>query len=248
MSRFPQKADSHGSLKNLQVAINVQKKYLDAEISKVIGRQIKIDWKSPLKKDDYAEYRDGDFLLNLGLDKLINSLKDFWPNNGPQWDALGVCGKEVIKEVILVEAKANIPEMVSPGSAAKSPKSIKQIKDSLDEVKKYLNIKNDIDWSGTFYQYVNRIAHLYYLREKNDIKAHLLFIYFINDVTVNGPKSKDEWLGAIQTMERYLGLDKNHKLKKYIHDVFIDVSDLQYKNATGTVFLGNQFDYFFNFS
>jgi len=135
--------------------------------------------------------------------------------------------------------------MVSSGTGAKNSQSIKKIRNSFDEVKGYLNINNDIDWTGTFYQYVNRIAHLYYLREKNQIKAHLLFIYFINDVTVNGPKSKDEWLGAIQTMECYLGLNKNHKLRKYIHDVFIDVSDLRYKNAIGTVLLGQQFDYFF---
>lgn len=70
-------------------------------------------------------------------------------------------------------------------------------------------------------------AHLYYLREKNKIKAHLLFIYFINDVSVYGPKTKDEWLGAIQTMECYLGLAKNYKLRKYIHDIFIDVNDLR---------------------
>jgi len=101
-----------------------------------------------------------------------------------------------------------------------------------------LSVSDSIDWTGTFYQYVNRIAHLYYLREKNKIKAYLLFIYFINDVSVNGPKTKDEWLGAIQTMECYLGLAKKHKLKKYIHDIFIDVSDLRYKNATGTVFFG----------
>ena len=223
MSSFPQKSNSHGSLKNLQVAVNLKNQFLDAEISKVVGKKMSIDWKSPLQSDNYAEYRDEDFLDKLGiLNKTKFHLKDFWPNNGPQWDALGMCDNEVI----LVEAKANIPEMVSPGTAAKSAKSINKIKASLDDVKKYLNINNDIDWTGTFYQYVNRIAHLYYLREKNDIKAHLLFIYFINDVTVNGPKSKDEWLGAIQTMECYLGLNKNHKLRKYIHDVFIDVSDL----------------------
>jgi len=126
----------------------------------------------------------------------------------------------------LVEAKANIPEMVSPGTKAETD-TRKQIEYSLDEVKKYLYISKDIDWTGTFYQYVNRIAHLYYLKEKNNIKAHLLFVYFINDVTVQGPKTKDEWLGAIQTMECYLGLDKKHKLRKYIHDIFIDVNDLR---------------------
>jgi hypothetical protein len=223
MGRFIQKSNSHGSLKDLQVAINIKKKYLDAKISKVIGKQMKIDWKSPLKADDYAEYRDEDFLRRLGiLNKIKYSLSDFWPNNGPQWDALGASGDEII----LVEAKANIPEMVSPGTGAKNPQSIKKIRNSLSEVKIYLSVSDTIDWTGTFYQYVNRIAHLYYLREKNQIKAHLLFIYFINDITVHGPKTKDEWLGAIQTMECYLGLDKNHKLRKYIHDIFIDVNDL----------------------
>jgi len=222
MSRIKQDPDSHGSLKDLQVLINVKKKYLDAEISKVIGRQMNVDWKSPLQTDDYAEYRDEDFLKRLGiLGKITYPLSDFWPDNGPQWDALGVSGDEII----LVEAKANIPEMVSPGTKA-GTSSRRRIKNSLDEVKKYLSVSDSIDWTGTFYQYVNRIAHLYYLREKNQIKAHLLFIYFINDITVRGPKTKDEWLGAIQTMECYLGLDKNHKLRKYIHDIFIDVKDL----------------------
>ena len=245
MGRYPQKSNSHGSLKNLQVSINVKKKYLDAVISKISGKRMKIDWKSPLESDDYAEYRDEEFLEKLEvLSRIKYPLKDFWPNNGPQWDALGVSNDKEY-ETILVEAKANIPEMVSPGTGAKNSQSINKIRNSLGEVKKYLNIDNGIDWTGIFYQYVNRIAHLYYLREKNQIKAHLLFIYFINDITVQGPKTKDEWLGAIQAMECYLGLNKNHKLRKYIHDIFIDVSDLRYKNKTGTVFLGKQFDYFF---
>jgi len=222
MSRIKQDPDSYGSLKDLQVLINVKKKYLDAEISKVIGKQMSINWRSPLQTDDYAEYRDEDFLKRLGiLGKITYPLSDFWPDNGPQWDALGVSEDEII----LVEAKANIPEMVSPGTKA-GTSSRRKIKNSLDEVKKYLSVSDSIDWTGTFYQYVNRIAHLYYLREKNQIEARLLFIYFINDVTVRGPKTKDEWLGAIQTMECYLGLDKNHKLRKYIHDIFIDVNDL----------------------
>jgi len=184
---------------------------------------MKINWKSPLKADDYAEYRDEDFLKKLGIlnNKMKYLLSIFWPKNGPQWDALGISEDEMI----LVEAKANIPEMVSPGTKAE-PGTRKRIENSLNELKKYLNISNSTDWTETFYQYVNRIAHLYYLIEKNKIKAHLLFIYFINDITVNGPKTKDEWLGAIKTMECYLGLAKKHKLRKYIHDVFIDVKKI----------------------
>jgi len=37
MGRFTQDPNSHGSLRSLQVAINEKKKYLDCEISKVIG-------------------------------------------------------------------------------------------------------------------------------------------------------------------------------------------------------------------
>jgi len=223
MGIFPQKSDSHGSLKNLQVAINEKKNFLDDKLSKIIGKRMNISWNSPLKADDYAEYRDEDFLRLLGLtNKIKKPLNSFWPNNGPQWDALGI---NQDGEIILVEAKANIPEMVSPGTGAKNIKSINKIKSSLDDIKKYLNISNSIDWTGTFYQYTNRIAHLYYLRVLNNIEANLLFIYFINDLTVSGPKTKDEWIGAIKMMECYLGLNKQHKLKKYIYDVFIDVSE-----------------------
>jgi len=78
MNRFIQKSNSLDSLKDLQDAINKKKKYLDAEISKVIGKQMKIDWKSPLKSDDYAEYRDEEFLINLGI---LNKIKYPYPSN-----------------------------------------------------------------------------------------------------------------------------------------------------------------------
>lgn len=45
-------------------------------------------WLSPLQDDDYAEYRDAEFLHRLGLDELVPSLKQFWPRSGPEWDAL----------------------------------------------------------------------------------------------------------------------------------------------------------------
>jgi len=73
MGRYPQNPNLHGSLKNLQVAINENKKYLDGEISKVIGKQLVIDWRSPLKLDGYSEYRDKDFLLRLGI---LNKIKN----------------------------------------------------------------------------------------------------------------------------------------------------------------------------
>lgn len=85
MGRYPQDPNSHGSLKNLQDAINKKKKYLDAKISKVIGKQMNIDWKSPLKSDEYAEYRDEDFLRRL---EMLNKIfvKRFLAK---QWSSMG---------------------------------------------------------------------------------------------------------------------------------------------------------------
>ena len=219
MGRFVQDSDSHGSLKDLQILINEKKELLDNKISDFLKRNIRIDWVSPLKDDQFAEYRDIDFLRKLNLEKKITyNLSDFWPNRGPQWDALG----KTNDLIFIVEAKANLPEIVSPPTGAGS-ESKSLIMDSFSEVKEYLNINNSIDWSGTFYQYTNRIAHLYYLRVLNGIDAYLVNIYFINDESVDGPKSKEEWKGAIQIIKNYLGIPKRNKFEKYIIDIFIDI-------------------------
>lgn len=219
MGRFVQDSNSHGSLKDLQILINEKKDLLDEKISEALKHNIKIDWVSPLKDDQFAEYRDEDFLAKLNLENKINyDLSDFWPKRGPQWDALG----KADDSVFIVEAKANLPEIVtSPTGAGTESKSL--IMDSFSEVKEYLNINNLIDWSGTFYQYANRIAHLYYLRVLNGIDAYLINIYFINDDSVSGPKSKDEWKGAIQIIKKYLGIPDKNNLKKFMIDVFIDI-------------------------
>lgn len=222
MGRFVQDSYSHGSLKDLQLLINNHGNLLDNAISSYLNRTVAIDWKSPIESDEYAEYRDDDFLKVLNLDSRIQyPLIEFWPKRGPQWDALGVESKSVF----IVEAKANIPEIVTPPTSA-GVESKSKIIDSFSEVKEYLNINNTIDWAGTFYQYTNRIAHLYYLRVLNGIDAFLVNVYFINDKTVDGPNTKEEWLGALTIIKHYLGIPKRNKLDKYMLDVFIDVNDI----------------------
>lgn len=188
MGRFVQDCDSHGSLKDIQILINNRKEILDKKLSEALEQKINITWKSPIKEDRYAEYRDEDFLRILDIESKINfPLEKFWPKRGPQWDALGIDDEKIF----LVEAKANLPEVVSPPTVA-GKESKSKILDSFSELKEYLNINNTIDWSGTFYQYANRIAHLYFLRVLNGINAYLVNIYFINDNSVAGPKSIDE--------------------------------------------------------
>ena len=181
-----------------------------------------IEWLSPLEHDDYSEYSDGDFINLLGL-TLNNPLSDFWPTGGSHWDALG---KSKDGQVFLIEAKANIPEIVSDPSGARKPLSIALIDKSLSETKLYLKIKNEVDWTGKFYQYTNRLAHLYFLREKNNIPAWLVNVYFVKDKEVKGPECKKEWLAALQVAKSYLGTS-HHKLSKYIIELFIDVEDFR---------------------
>lgn len=139
-----------------------------------------IIWTSPIEQDEFAEYRDNDFLSKVGLAPNEIKLNDFWPPRGPQWDALA---KTKSGQVILVEAKANIPEIVSPGTGA-GITSKRIIDKSLNDTKAFLGLTNDIDWSGKFYQYTNRLAHLYFLRVKCNKPTFLVNIYFIGDDTV----------------------------------------------------------------
>jgi hypothetical protein len=222
MSKTKQPSNGKGSLKDIQVLINEHPQLVDGLLKSHITeiKSSEIEWKSPLDPN-YIEYRDDDFITQLEI-TLKKPLNSFWPKRGPQWDALGKADNGV---VLLVEAKANIPEIVSPGTGA-SIESKKLILKSLNKTKSYLQINNNIDWSGTFYQYTNRIAHLYFLRVVNKIPAYLINIYFMNDKEVNGPGSKKEWLAAIDVMKRYLGVG-HHKLSKYMIDLFIDVEDFR---------------------
>lgn len=226
MTRIIQKSDGHGSLKDIQLLVNKNVSLIDNYLKNIFMgfSNDEIIWTSPLEQDDFAEYRDNDFLLKVGLDPNRINLDKFWPTRGPQWDALA---KTKNGKIILVEAKANIPELVSPATGAKK-KSKCLIDYSLCETKKYLNITNDIDWSGKFYQYTNRLAHLYFLREKCKEQAYLINIYFIGDKTVLGPKTKQEWDGALKVLKTYLGISR-HKLSKYTADIFIDINDLKNK-------------------
>lgn len=221
MSRIPQIEGQKGSLKWIQRLVNQAPEILDAQIKNhyKLPFDEEISWLSPNVEDDYAEYRDQAFIDLLDIDLVNVPLNKFWPSRGPQWDSLAKSNKD---SIFLVEAKAHIPEINSPGTKAKG-KSRRQIQTSLSQTKQYLNADSTVDWMNSFYQYTNRLAHLYLLRELNNLPAYLIFVYFVNDTEMNGPKSEDEWRGALKLLHTYLGVGRN-KLSKYICECFIDVA------------------------
>lgn len=222
MGRYVQKADGKGSLKCIQILVNEYPELINEKIIEQLSLYpaIQIDWKSPLKCDQFAEYRDQPFLDRLNLSGI--HVDGFWPKMGPQWDGLAKSDKG---DLFLIEAKANIQEIVSPPSKA-TGESLRQINRTLNDLKEYMRIKTEHHWTSSFYQYTNRLAHLYFLRVVHQLPAYLVFVYFIGDDSVNGPKTKEEWIAALTVMKKCLGIGSKHRLQKYVTDVFIEVNDM----------------------
>ena len=220
MSRHPQPRGERGSLRWIQEFVNDRRETLDSAIVSASGQRIQrpIRWLSPLADDDYAEYRDDAFLGKLDIKTKVRPLADFWPKRGPQWDALG---RDATGARVLLEAKANIPEIISSQTAAGS-ESKTLIDRSFREVAVHLNAGTSSDWSGTFYQYANRLANLYLLHEVNGVDAWLVFVYFVGDDDVQGPGSEAEWKAAIQVLHGALGL-KDHPLLSRVVNVYLHI-------------------------
>lgn len=218
--------DARGSLKWIRRAVNDFPDLLNQRMREALTLppEAPITWTSPLASDEFAEYRDDDFIRLCEVPLPQRPLKEFWPVRGPQWDALariGSCG------ALIVEAKANIPEVVSPGTGAVGERR-ELLEKSLTELKLFLGVDPGISWSGKFYQYANRLAHLYFLREVNRQDAYLAFVYFTGDSDVEGPATVAEWKAALTVAKGALGVPKRHRLSKYVADVFIDVSELEH--------------------
>jgi hypothetical protein len=172
-------------------------------------------WVSPLEADDWSEYRDGAFLSRLGLGSLREKLALFWPNGGPQWDALG---RSTDGGVVLVEAKSHAAELTSSCGAI-DERSRECIGNSLNDTKGALGAAAEADWMNRYYQYANRLAHLQFLHSHN-VNAILAFVYFVSDTTMPRPETRVSWDPALKQTYQHLGLTTT---PTGVCNVFIDV-------------------------
>jgi hypothetical protein len=80
-------------------------------------------------------------------------------------------------------------------------------------------------WTGSYYQYANRLATLWFLR-KHRLEARLVFVYFYGDSFPDGtpcPASPQEWEALMEARRLTLGLARNHNLSAFEHHVFLNV-------------------------
>jgi hypothetical protein len=213
-----------GSQRWLQVAVNRAPEVLNRAVREAMGleKDTAVDWLSPLEKDRFVEYRDEPALARLGIAALRRPLRDFWPARGPVWDGLA---RTASGDLLLVEAKAHVTEMVSSACGATEP-ALSGIRRSVQAARDRLAPASTADWAGTFYQYTNRLAHLHFLRVDNDVPARLVHVCFLNASDVEGPATKEAWEAAVAVVEAYLGLGR-HKLQRYVHHAFVDVKELE---------------------
>lgn len=215
-----------GSQKWLQVSVNDHTELLDTYIApKLHPQPSSIEWLSPLRSDDYAEYSDDDFINRLGVTLDKKPLGEFWPKGGPHWDALGMTMQG---QILLVEAKSYIKEMAGHNRRCRAkPQSRRIIENASTVVKNALGANPDSDWLGDHYQYANRLAHLFLLRVLNDLPAYLIMLYFLNDVEQDGPSEPAEWEAAIREEEHCLGIPETHALSDFVVPVFVDVISIR---------------------
>ena len=227
MARKPQSCAEKGSKKWLQLAVNERPVLLGSQIVQQLRPNPSvIQWFSPIECDKYAEYSDQDFIDLLELELRGCPLERFWPKRGgPNWDGLAKTDRS---QVLLVEAKAHFGEMAGSGSSATSPTSIERIDLSLKRTQQFLGASQSVDWArSAFYQYANRLAHLYLLSELNGLDAYLLMVYFLNDVEMQGPSKISEWNDANCEQFSKLGLPNCHQLSDRIINLYVNVRDLE---------------------
>ena len=220
-------ASLRGSQRWLQLAVNRCPELIDDAISRAVGlsQSEALRWISPLESEGFAEYRDQEFLEVLEITPQHRQLSEFWSAGGPVWDGLA---RTSGGRHLLIEAKANVPEFDSSPTRA-SGRSLTKIGEALDETRAFLRVAADTDWTRCFYQYANRLAHLYYLRELNGIDALLVFVYFTGETTVPSrePVSREGWETAIDLATHHLGIRTSSPwVRANVFDVFIDVEGL----------------------
>jgi hypothetical protein len=201
-----------GSQLQIQLWVNCRRAALDRRVCETLpslaAARPEIEWVSPIRQDGFAEYQDADFLQRVGLARLTDDLRSFWPKGGPCWDGLAVVrlgGSRAATGVLMVEAKSYPGEIHGGGCKAAAPRSRTRIEDALAATKRWLGAPPDADWTGPLYQSANRLAHLYFFTQVAKVPAWLLNVYFVNDP--RSPTSVAEWGAALGKLKKELGLD-----------------------------------------
>ncbi len=211
----------------LQVQIYVSRR--QAELSQAVAATVglpanaRLIWVAPLEEQRFAEPMDEEFLRVLGLGRFAPDLARFWPKSGPRWDALArvEVGSELVG-VVLAEGKSYPLEMSGPGCQAVDQKSLRQIREAVASAQRWFEVDDPpTDWLGRWYQYANRLSHLYFLREIVGVDAWLANLCFVNDRSAT-PTHECDWVTWLREVRIELGFALDIP---WTADVFLEARD-----------------------
>lgn len=143
-------------------------------------------------------------------DKALAAWKTFWPRGRQaSWDGIATATSPNLPPTwLLMEAKANHPEFCSPPCRAGA--GLKSIESAMNKVKRRWGVHRHFCWTGSYYQFANRLAALYHL-ERHDIPACLIGIHFTGDCFPDDTPclaTEAEWHGLLEARRLTLGLPK----------------------------------------
>jgi hypothetical protein len=140
------------------------------------------------------------------------------------WDAVGLGTDHAgVPSWVLVEAKANIPELRSDCGAG--PESMARIRAALDETKQALMVTESRDWTQIYYQHANRLAVLHFLA-KHGISAHMVDVFFYGSTVSDhrSPSDREGWTAPLEARKTYLGLTGRADLEIRVHHTLINIA------------------------
>lgn len=218
--------DGYGSECHLLRFLGRHRDLLNSRVAEVVGAS-SVDWLDvpfrPDKKWPDGEWKGLDFLADGDV---LSAWRSWWPTSGNSlnWDAVARVRIAGVVEWLLVEAKANVQELVSScGAAEHGGRPL--IVGSLAAVKQSLGVDPGRDWLSGYYQFCNRIAALHFLNQ-HERPARLLFIYFTGDRSGprrTCPENAMGWTAALQAQREHVGLPDGHGLESRIHKLFLPI-------------------------
>jgi len=209
-----------GSKLQIRRLVNNSPQPIEEQLRKVIPGwgTAEFDWRSPLVSEQYRECCDEEFLAVLGLEGYSEALVgSFWPRRGPNWDALARVALPH-PAVLLIEAKSHRSEMASCYGGGLD--SLKIIKAAFHKTQQWLQPQKRRDWKSPFYQFANRLAHLYFLRKECGLEAWLAHVYFTGDPYY--PTSREQWDDWLCEVRFELGIGDG-KIEGLV-DIFLSVN------------------------
>ena len=206
---------------------------LDQRILDILGlsgETATIQWLYPDRKGARGqEPRGVSFLRSDGwspaTQKALAAWSTFWPQRGmpPSWDGVGVLQVDgVPQRWLLVEAKANHPEFTGAPCRA-SAKSFETIQKALNTTKRVLGVHRHFDWTGSYYQFANRLTLTRFLI-RHGVPATLVEVFFTNDCFPDGrtcPSDADAWAPLLEARRLTLGLSRPLTADDGVVDVFV---------------------------